>query len=348
MLKKSQRNVYSLLLCVAALCFAQAVRADDPLFPADPALATPLSVQLNVPLRQLGRLKPDETEEFAGELVMDNGTAFPVVVSPRGKSRREHCKVPPLWLDFKKKELKGTVFAKQNKLKLVTHCTRKFASKEYLASEMLVYRLFNLFTDKSFRVRALQIEYVDGDRTESRHGFLIEHKKRLAKRLDVEPFDPANLSIDQPEPVQATVIALFNLMIGNTDFSVIHGVGGVCCHNAEPFLLAPGAGRHEVLPVPYDFDASGIVNPPYANPAPNVGIKRVTQRRYRGYCKHNDEIEGVVEQFQANKDEIFALVNSFDDIPGLRTERVVKYLAGFYEIIDSPKQREKKLNGRCR
>jgi len=336
------------LLCLGALLFTQAGRADDRLFPADPALATPLKIELRVPLRKLARLKADETEEFASELVLDDGTVLPVVVSPRGKSRREHCDVPPLWLDFKKKDLKDTVFAKQNKLKLVTHCTRKFASREYLASEMLVYRLFNLFTEKSFRARALVIEYVDGDRSESRHGFVIEHKKRLAKRLDLDPFDPPNLSIEQPEPGQATLIALFNFMIGNTDFSVIHGVGGICCHNAEPFLLAPGAGRHEVLPVPYDFDASGLVNPPYAKPAPNVGIKRVSQRRFRGYCEHNDQIDAVASQFDANKDAVFALVNTFDDVPGLRRERLVKYLTAFYEVLDSPKQRQSKLIRRCR
>lgn len=337
-----------ILLCLGALTLAQLGHADDPLFPADPAAATPLKVELKVPLRRLARLKQDETEDFEGELVLQDGTALPVVVSPRGKSRREHCDVPPLWLDFKKKDLKGTVFAKQNKLKLVTHCTRKYASKEYLATEMLVYRLFNIFTDNSFRVRALQIDYVDGDRSESRHGFFIEHKKRLAKRLELEPFDPPNLSIEQPEPVQATLIAVFNYMIGNTDFSVIHGVGGVCCHNAEPFLLAPDAGRHEVLPVPYDFDASGLVNPPYANPAPNVGIKRVTQRRYRGYCEHNDQLDAVVDQFMAKQGEIFALVEAFNDIPGLRRERLAKYLTAFYDVIGSPKQRQSKLLKKCR
>ena len=45
-----------------------------------------------------------------------------VSIRTRGHFRREVCQLPPLQLNFKKKEVKGTLFAGQNKVKLVAPC----------------------------------------------------------------------------------------------------------------------------------------------------------------------------------------------------------------------------------
>lgn len=331
-------------LLTALLLSSQLALAGDLLFPADPHAARPLQVELHIPRALLLKAKPDE-EELAGRLVLADGTQFNVGVSPRGKSRLEHCSFPPLWLNFEKKAVVGTLFTKQNKLKLVTHCSSKLASREYLATEMLAYRLLNIMTDYSFRVRALEINYVDTQRnnSESRFGFLIEHKKRLAKRLGLEVLDTPGIKLADLEPNYAGLIGVFSFMIGNTDFSMRRGPEGNCCHNAVPLKAATG-----VFPVPYDFDASGLVNPPYAAPAQNLRIRRLTQRLYRGYCKHNALLPQIVTEFEGKKSELLALVESFDDIPGLRRKKTSKFLARFYEVIGAEGSVRSKLIKRCR
>ena len=83
-------------------------------------------------------------------------------------------------------------------------------------------------------------------------------------------------------------------------------------------------------------------------PSPAVNIRRVTQRLYRGYCEHNDAIPAVVEEFLARQADVFALVDSFSDIPGLERARVSKYLLKFFEMIDPPKTLNSKVTRRCR
>ena len=64
-------------------------------------------------------------------------SSLPLSLMVRGNFRRNanNCEFPPLYLDFQKKKTKGTLFAKQNKLKLVTHCQ----SEDYVVREYLIY-----------------------------------------------------------------------------------------------------------------------------------------------------------------------------------------------------------------
>jgi hypothetical protein len=68
-------------------------------------------------------------------------------VKTRGNFRRDanNCKMPPLLLNFSKSEkLKGSVFEDQKKLKLVVPCR----GDEFVVREWLVYKLYNLLTEK--------------------------------------------------------------------------------------------------------------------------------------------------------------------------------------------------------
>mgnify|MGYP000662252091 CR=1 FL=1 len=56
--------------------------------------------------------------------------------------------------------------------------------------EYLAYRLLNAMTDLSFRVRLLEVTWVDSDERRGRmvrSAFLIEHRNRLAARIGMEP-----------------------------------------------------------------------------------------------------------------------------------------------------------------
>ena len=108
---------------------------------------------------------------------------MPVTLSVRGNFRRDgaNCRFPPLYLNVPKKAVKHTLFAGQDKLKLVTHCQ----TDEYVVREWMVYRLYNLLTDLSFRARLARVTYADSLRKrpdETHWGLLLEDDADLAKR----------------------------------------------------------------------------------------------------------------------------------------------------------------------
>jgi hypothetical protein len=118
---------------------------------------------------------------------------------------------------------------------------------------------------------------------------------------------------------------LFQYLIGNTDFSFNQ------LHNGE--IVALPDGRN--LPVAYDFDFSGAVNARYATPDPSVRIKRVRDRKFRGYCQMNAESAKALPIFQQKKDAIYALYA--DEVGRLMDPTVVRetldYFNEFYDAI---------------
>ena len=148
------------------------------------------------------------------------------------------CRFAPLRVFFKKDQTRDTLFSKQKKLKLVTLCkpgSNKY--QQYVIQEYLIYRMFNILSDLSFRVRLVHVTYVDStrkDREQSQYGFLIENKKRLAKRLKMKTIDLHRVSVADHDPKQLNLVSVFQFFVGNTDWSVIEGeTGEACCHNAK-------------------------------------------------------------------------------------------------------------------
>ncbi|MEM8767316.1 MAG: hypothetical protein AAGE43_07730, partial [Pseudomonadota bacterium] len=142
----------------------ETVKDPDPLF-ADEAL---LEVTFTAPFRDLSRDRAEEPERRAGSLTWtdaDGEQTLPVEYEPRGKSRRDRnvCTFPPLWVHFEKDSIKGTLFKKQNKVKVVTYCRSPTNFQDYVVKEYLAYRIFNELSDASFRVRLARIHYQEAD-----------------------------------------------------------------------------------------------------------------------------------------------------------------------------------------
>ncbi|MEM7000227.1 MAG: hypothetical protein AAF529_05530 [Pseudomonadota bacterium] len=334
---------------ITLLCSAPCL-AETPLFPDDHSSASPLQVTLATDLSTL--MKKGAAEQSATlTLQSEEGSqVFQVKVAPRGKSRQERCRFFPLWLNLKKSELAGTVFAGQDKLKLVTHCSNTYSPRGYVAAEMLSYRLLNLVTDFSFRVRAVEMTYINtkNNNSSAHPAFLIEHKKSLAKRLGAAELNDRNPKIRELDGELATQHALFQYMLGNTDFSLVQGIDPTdCCHNAVP-MIAAGAQTDRVFSVPYDFDVTGFVNVPYAKPPQHLKISRLTQRLYRGYCRHNEHLPDGIAHFQGLREKIFATIQTFADLPDLNRAKQLKFIDGFFKVLDSERSVRSKFYKRCR
>lgn len=300
-----------------------------------------LEVELRGPFHSVLRSKKDP-RDFPFVLRVD-GHELAVDVRLRGKSRLEHCKFPPLRLDFDPDETGQSIFEGQDELKLVTHCTNSNVGEKNLLEEYLAYRIFNLLSDYSYRVRLLHMSYVDTDgrlgrNARSRYAFVIEPTEQLAARLDSELLQLEAVSRKKLDPDQAARVYVFQYMVGNTDWSLVRPRDAEeCCHNGK---LVGKNGK--IFYLPYDFDQSGIVNASYAKPHPVVHLRSVRDRRYRGYCTDPDILLAAIHQTNLARDEIIGLVG---DAPGLTerdADKAADYLMRYFDMaVDEEKLLEK-------
>ena len=266
---------------------------------------------------------------------------IPLKVKTRGIWRLRECDFPPLRLDFVKTTVKHTLFTRLDKPKLVTHCRDNDEYEQYLLQEMQLYRVYNLLTKYSHRVRLAKVAYADsgdGKIVATRYAFLEEEPAALAYRVGgllvkEKGGGPADL-----DPAPAVIFSVFQYMIGNTDWSVS------ALHNVE--LISTDLGY---VPIAYDFDFSGAVNTRYATVDPSLPIRRVRDRAYRGYCVPNEAYAPAFELFKAKRDSIDALYSDAIGrlLKGDRAKETVEYFNDFYTTINDPRQAKREIIDRC-
>jgi hypothetical protein len=318
----------------------------DPLFQDQ----STLKVEISAPLSTLIRNRSEE-EDLPGVVSFkDTGgtlVELDVQVTTRGNFRRKNCDFPPVTLNFKKSQVGGTLFDQQNKLKLVAHCKITGQYEQSVIREYLAYRMLNVLTDLSFRVRLLQVTWVDSDERRGRmvrHAFLIEHKNRLEARTGLEEQEVAFAELSVVRPDHLNLASMFQFLIGNFDFSPTSGSGGECCHNYAMF----GSGPDSLVAIPYDFDFAGIVNAPNAVPNADQGVERIGQRVYQGYCENNHQIEASISEFQKTRETIYAQVANQDGLEPSVRESVTAYIDDFYKIVNDPVALEREVISQCR
>lgn len=275
-----------------------------------------------------------------------------LTVERRGVKRQEACRIPPIRLRFEKGEVKDTIFRGQTSLKMVTHCQNSDRYDQYYILEMMAYRMYNLVTDYSFRVRSLSVTYKDSESGETdadRFAFLIEDDSDVAKRHGLKKLEIPRLGPSRFDKTTAGDIALFELMIGNVDWSALKGPDPEeCCHNIKLIAPRPLSDGDKVWPIPYDFDAAGIVDAPYALPPDHLGLDSVTQRMYRGYCVHNDALPGARQKLMTQQAAIMAVLDSDDRLVERSKKKAAKYLEKFFKILEDDKDFQRLVVKRCR
>jgi len=333
---------------------AQPVDAEDnqnvaPLF----ASHAPLQVSIEAPLTTLMKDRPDK-EYLQGTFSFtdDNGIdhTLDLKLRTRGKYRRQksHCDFAPIRLNFRKKQVVDTVFAGQDKLKLVTHCKNNSSRYEQLVfREYLAYRLLNVMTNKSYGVRLLQINYIDseGAKPLTKFGFVIEDEDDVVKRNAMHSIKTGDISRDDLDPAQQNLVNVFQYMIGNTEYSLLRAEPDeYCCHNMDVMSATKGA---PFTPLAYDFDFAGLVNAPYAEPNPRYKLRDVRQRLYKGLCKNNDLLPRTFQQFLDNKDAIYGLVNELVMLSDGTRKYVTSYLDKSFDHISQAKTIETNFINKC-
>jgi hypothetical protein len=234
--------------------------------------------------------------------------------------------------------LKGTEFEKQDKLKLVTPCK----SDDYVIREYLAYKIYNLLTPYSFKARLVQVEFEDSIRkrkVETHYGILIEDEDKLARRSGAFLWDKKMVFMEHLRHPEFTIMAVFQYLIGNTDWSVPY------LHNIK--LLYKDSSAIPIG-VPYDFDHSGIVNASYANPPELLNLPSVRNRVYRGYCQNKHDFTSTIAVFNKLKDDIYKIYTSCTLLDEKYIKSTIKYLDEFYKTINTPREAEREFSDPCR
>ena len=306
---------------------------------------TPLAITFTANLRRLKSDKDSNAPWRAATIAYaaDTGrVVIPAKARTRGIWRLKNCYFPPLRLDFAGKDTKGTVFQRLGKPKLVNYCRDTDPYEQYILQEFQLYRIYQLLTPVSNRVRLLRVAYVDsasGDTDATRYAFIAEDPEHLAKRFNGIVVKTKGATVSDLEPENLALAYLFQLLIGNTDFS-FNGI-----HNTQ--LIATADGR--LLPVAYDFDYAGAVNTSYAVPPQNYNVPNVRTRKFMGYCEIAGEYPNALAKFIAKKDAIYALYA--DTVGKLMKPDVVKrtleYFDDFYNDVRTPKDAERNVFSKC-
>jgi AAA family ATP:ADP antiporter len=265
-----------------------------------------------------------------------------VALRTRGRYRADtvRCALPALFVFFTG-DTYDTPFAGENMLPLTTHCARSAEYEQYLLKEYLAYKMYDALSSNSLRVRLARVTYRDSaGRLEpiERYAFFTEHFDSFAGRHAAatrpkQLFDPRTA-----DPQEMAVFDLFQYAIGNTDWSAVKG------HNV--LVVESEAGR--LTAVPFDFDFSGLVDAQYATVPPELGIRSVRQRVFRGICDPKTDWDGAFAYLAERREAVLELA---DEIPGFEPRQrdgAVGYLDDAFAIFASPERRRTLIVDACR
>ena len=333
----------ALLLLIYLWPVASSAQTSTGLFDSD----EPLVIVLETDLQALMNDLSEDPAYQKGKMIQKTGgasiTFLNVEVRTRGKSRRKSglCEMPPLMLNFRHSQSAGTPYEGLKKVMLVNQCRSDIQHERYLVREYLVYRTYNILTEFSYRLRPVHITYRDSRRAipdQVMMAFLIEPDELLAARTGSELYKLPVYSQDSCDIESTNIMSLFQYMIGNTDWYVNTR------HNMRIFQ------RQDIgfVPVPYDFDMSGAVNAHYATPAPNLGIKSVRERFFKGTCRPEEVYTSPLELLKSKKEDMYQVIqeSAFGD-PG-NHKVLLKYYDQFYHLMSDPGKRADALANLCR
>jgi hypothetical protein len=327
-MKKMKIFFIVLFLLNGFYSFGQPPKVDSLKFFTDDQV---MEMKLTTDIKGLQSQKGEDVfQDGSVEMKFPDGTMATenIQVGARGKFRRGYCRIPPMMINFR---TPGSSLNNLGKLKLVISCGLKSGDEELLLKEYLIYKIYNLLEDKSFRVRLLHTNYIDTRnriKPFTQYAFLIEDDAEMARRNGCKKKDHPPYLTESTNRDLMTMVSVFQYFIGNTDWSVPNN------HNVK---LIFEKNNEAALPyaVPSDFDYCGLVDAAYAIPNEIIGTEKVTERVYRGFPRNMEEIQTILNVFREKKEKIYSLINSFSLLSERTRKGMINYLDDFYRTIES-------------
>lgn len=293
-----------------------------------------LPVKLKYSRKNLKKETNDSTfmdSELAYKTTGGNWKSINLKIRARGNFRRENCYFTPLKLKIKKKEAKGSIFKGQKKLKLVLPCLNQSAKDDNVIKEYMIYKMYEVISPYYFSTRLVAIEYEDLKTRKSQlhqlKGVLIEDDETVAKRIEGK-VSKRKFSPKGYDYLAAVRNAMFQFMVGNTDYSITNQ------HNTKAVFV-----DKKFIPVAYDFDMAGFVNTSYSvvsqTRKEKLPIEKVTERYYMGYQRDYKLFEQVRQEFITHKQDLLAIIDAhesyFENKGNFTNAR--EYIQGFFRIL---------------
>lgn len=308
-----------------------------------------LPVKLRFSNKQMKKETNDSTYLFSKLLFMDNDQwdSIDVRIRARGNYRRAHCYFPPLKVKIKKAIAKETIFKGNKELKLVMPCVQSTKSLDNIVKEYMAYKMYEVISPFHFKTRMVSIDYTElkgkKDKVHKVKGFLIEDIDKVAKRENAKKMKRIVHPMEQDD-IASAQNDFFQFMIGNTDYSTAYQ------HNQKLIFTSD----FKTIPLPYDFDMSGLVDASYAVVSQVQGevlsIESVTDRLYRGFKRDEAVFQEVRKQYLDKKSEIFQVMDEvkpqFDNEKEFMIAR--NFVEDFYEILENDNQFEMQIIRKAR
>ena len=336
----NKQKICSFILLITGILSAQNAQKSDELYKDQ----TPLEIKLGYSNKDLNRNTDDSTFITTPMAYLHEGkwSEIEVNLRARGNFRRNECYFPPVKMKIKKKQYSGTIFDGNKTMKLVLPCKIEKENNDNVLQEYIAYKIYEKISPFHFKTRRVDVDFTEpkGKKSKSYQlkGFLIEDDSRLAKRFDgrvVEQFiHPMAMG-----GLTSVRHAFFQYLIGNTDFSVSFQHNGKLLYTNKEFL-----------PLPYDFDMTGWVDPSYGFGNPTLGLSSLSERVYRGFKRDNELMNTVRTQFIDSKAEIVKLVSSYKEEFDNASEfdKMFGFMQEFFETIEDDGKFQKSILDKAR
>lgn len=260
-------------------------------------------------------------------LTLAQGKSYQVKVMPKGKFRRKIAEMPPLKIKLPKKVLLAEGFDTLSELKLVLPCIDTREGGHLIVKEYLIYQMFERLSHACVRARLVKVTLRDnhvGQSTKKMYGLIVEDNEETAARLKGNELEQYGLPMDSLVLHQAALVAMFEYMIGNTDWDV---------SMQRNVRLIRSNDYNKVLVVPYDFDFSGLVGAPYASPNSESGLETVLDRFLMANGIPKEALRQAAQILKTAKKDFYDLCYS-KHLSRDETKNMHEYLDTFYDNID--------------
>lgn len=253
------------------------------------------------------------------------------------RKREENCAFPPYSLYFDSANVANSLFENQKKIKFVSHCNEgKTVLEEYL-----LYKTFGIITNHAYQVRMANVNYIDlaGDYMAfNEFAFLLENTKKLGKRLHGKVIDPHTLHIKEFDQLTVANIALFQYLIGNTDWDLI----------MQKNFKYVKVKENTLIPVAYDFDLAEVINTYYPTHESIFGKETINRRAFKCLDIDKHIFFTAVESMLAKKEEVYALYFDFPYLSNTRKVEILNYYETFFEKLKKKRRLYRELKKACK
>jgi hypothetical protein len=263
-----------------------------------------------------------------------------VMIMARGNFRRnpDNCSFPPLYLNFKKSEVKNTLFDNQDKIKLVTPCQ----GEEDLLEEYIIYKMYNEVTDMSLRARLVKVQYYDtgeNRRLFEKYSFFLEEEERAARRVDADIAENKEYTPTELDRENFKKMSVFQYMIGNIDWNISSGKNII--------IMQPEGHAGKPYAVPYDFDFSAFVDAKYTIPKGLPDDIRTSRKIFRGACFLPSEFYAIFDFYRKLRPSFESIINKQKDFTAGNKNQLLLFLGEFYSVINNEQLVKEVFLGNC-